>query len=305
MAGSTLSRRVSEFFGVALFAAALIWLIALATYEPTDPVWFFSAGSGAQPANFAGRVGAFLAELSFQLLGYASYLIPAAMVVLGWHYFWCRTLDAQYTKLVGAGLLFGCVSSLLSLAFGSVDVAGKPFRAGGYLGEWLASWMAEYLNRTGSIIVILTLLFLAIVLSTQFSLGRMFSSATRVSRSGGSRMFGALRSWLDERRRARQRKALLAKQAKKAEKPAPVVAAPKEPAEIPVRPSRCQSKPTDYRPRNAGRPSWRNGRRRSRIRRSRCPTRNRGSRGATARSRFRRCRCSTRRKPSARSTSAS
>ena len=168
-------------------------------------------------ANFAGRVGAFLAELSFQLLGYASHLIPAAMVVLGWHYFWCRTLDAQYTKLVGAGLLFGCVSSLLSLSFGSVDVDGKPFRAGGYLGEWLASWMAEYLNRTGSIIVILTLLFLAIVLSTQFSLGRMFSSATRVSRSGGSRMFGKLRAWLDERRRTRQRKALLAKQAKKAE----------------------------------------------------------------------------------------
>ncbi len=80
MAGSTLSRRISEFFGVALFGVALIWLIALATYEPTDPVWFFSAGSGAQPVNFAGRVGAFLAELSFQLLGYASYLIPAAMV---------------------------------------------------------------------------------------------------------------------------------------------------------------------------------------------------------------------------------
>ena len=221
MAGSTLSRRVREFVGVALFAAALIWLIALATYEPTDPVWFFSSGPGAQPMNFAGRVGAFLAELSFQLLGYASYLIPAAMVVVGWHQFWCRSLDAQYTKLVGLGLLFGCVSSLLSLAFGSVDVAGKAFRAGGYLGEWLASWMAEYLNRTGSIIVILTLLFLAIVLATQVSLGRMFSSATQVSRSGGSRMFGALRSWLDERRRARQRQALLARQAKKV----PVVAA--------------------------------------------------------------------------------
>jgi S-DNA-T family DNA segregation ATPase FtsK/SpoIIIE len=238
VAGSSVSRRVSEFFGVVLFATALIWLIALATYEPSDPVWFFSAGSGAQPVNFAGRVGAFLAELSFQLLGYASHLVPAAMVVLGWHYFWCRTLDAQYTKLIGAGLLFGCVSSLLSLAFGSVDVAGKPFRAGGYLGEWLASWMAEYLNRTGSIIVILTLLFLAIVLLTQLSLGRLFSSATRVSRSGGSRMFGAFRSWLDERRRARQRQALLAKQAKKAEKAPAVVAAPREPAEAaPVRAS--------------------------------------------------------------------
>jgi len=229
VAGSTFSRRISEFFGVALFAAALISLIALATYEPSDPVWFFSAGSRAAPSNFAGRVGAFLAELSFQLLGYASYLVPAAMVVTGWHYFWCRQLHAQYTKLVGAGLLFGCLSSLLSLAFGSVDVGGKPFRAGGYVGEWLASWMAEYLNRTGSIIVILTLLFLAAVLSTQLSLGRVFSSATTVSRSGGSRMFGRIRDWLDERRRARQRQALLAKQGKKLEKPpadAPARSAP-------------------------------------------------------------------------------
>ena len=43
-ATSTLSRRTSEFAGVALFGASLIWLIALATYEPTDPVWFFTVG---------------------------------------------------------------------------------------------------------------------------------------------------------------------------------------------------------------------------------------------------------------------
>jgi hypothetical protein len=38
MAESNLSRRISEFVGVALFALALIWLISLVTYEPTDPV---------------------------------------------------------------------------------------------------------------------------------------------------------------------------------------------------------------------------------------------------------------------------
>ena len=99
MAASRLSRRVSEFLGVALFAAALIWLVALATYEPADPVWFFSAGSNTVPVNFVGRVGAFIAELSFQLFGYGSYLIPAGLVIVGWHYFWCRALDAPYTKL--------------------------------------------------------------------------------------------------------------------------------------------------------------------------------------------------------------
>jgi S-DNA-T family DNA segregation ATPase FtsK/SpoIIIE len=233
-ARSTFSRRVSEFFGVAVFALALIWLISLATYEPTDPVWFFSAGSGAAPVNFAGRVGAFLAELSFQLFGYSSYMVPAVLVIVGWHYFWCRALDAAYTKLVGAFLLVGCLSSLLSLAFGSVDVSGKPFRAGGYLGEWLAALMSDYLNRTGSIIVILTLLFLAIILSTQVSLGRVFSTAAAVSRKGSSRLFGSVGAWWEERRRNRQRRIIAARQGKKvtAVVTPPAAAAPARPAPV-------------------------------------------------------------------------
>ena len=101
MSRSTVSRRVSEVVGVALFACALIWLIALVSYTPSDPVWFFNTGSAAVPANFAGRVGAFLAELSFQLLGYASYLVPTVLIVVGWHYFWCHALEAAYTKAVG------------------------------------------------------------------------------------------------------------------------------------------------------------------------------------------------------------
>src|SRR5687768_11949849 len=119
MADSPLSRRISEFVGVALFALALIWLIALVTYEPTDPVWFFTTDAARAPANFVGRVGAFLSELSFQLFGYASYLLPGVIAVAGWHYFWCLTPDAAYTKLLGMGLFFGCASSFLSLILGS------------------------------------------------------------------------------------------------------------------------------------------------------------------------------------------
>ena len=73
MSGTALSRRVNEFFGVALFGLALVWLIALTTYDPADAVWFFNTGGQAPPANFVGRVGAFLAELSYQVLGFAAY----------------------------------------------------------------------------------------------------------------------------------------------------------------------------------------------------------------------------------------
>ena len=37
--------------------------IALASYDPADPVWFFNTGGQEPPANFAGRVGAFPAEI--------------------------------------------------------------------------------------------------------------------------------------------------------------------------------------------------------------------------------------------------
>jgi S-DNA-T family DNA segregation ATPase FtsK/SpoIIIE len=220
VAGSSISRRVSEFIGVAFFALALLWLISLASYSASDPVWFFNTGSDVPPANFAGRIGAFMAELSYQLLGYSAYLLPPVLVVLGWHYFWCRSLDAAYTKLIGAGLLFGCVSSFLSLASASPDGARRSFRAGGYLGDRLAALLAAYLNRTGSIILILTLLFLAIILSTQFSFGRLFAVIGQILRDRTAALFGMYREWRENRRRDRQRQEVIRKHLDKAPKDA-------------------------------------------------------------------------------------
>ena len=213
-AESTLSRRLSEFLGVALFGLALIWLVALVTYEPTDPVWFFTTAATHPPVNFVGRVGAFTAELSFQLFGYGAYLIPAVAAIAGWHYFWCQRPDAVYTKAFGGMMLFSCSSAFLSLAFGSTDVAGKTFDAGGSIGSALGSLLAEYLNRTGSIIVLLTLMMLSVIISTQFSFGRMFAGASETSRDLSARGLGRFRSWLDERRKAKARKQAAIKAAK-------------------------------------------------------------------------------------------
>ena len=211
VSSSAVSRRVSEFVGVALFALALVWLIALATFDAADAVWFFNTGGQVPPANFVGQVGAFLAEVSFQILGFASYLVPILLVALGWHYFWCRPIDAAYTKLVGLLLLFGCTASFLSLAFGTLAASAKTFRAGGYLGEWLAGTLAVYLNRTGSIIVILTLLFLSLILATQFSFGRLFAHAGGHTRRWGASALSTTRQWWARRQRERQRQGVIRK----------------------------------------------------------------------------------------------
>lgn len=215
VSGSAVSRRVSEVIGVALFAVALIWLVSLVTYEPTDPVWFFTSGDGHTPANFVGRVGAFLAELSFQLFGYSAYVMPAVIAIAGWHYFWCQAFDAAYTKVVGIVLLLTCTSAFLSLALGTADDAGETFRAGGYLGSWIGAQMAEYFNETGSVIVIVTMMMLAITFSTQVSFGRLFAGASQNSRDLSARGLGWFRGWLDERRKDKQRREVIARETQK------------------------------------------------------------------------------------------
>ncbi len=226
----------------------------LATYDPNDPVWFFSTGTHDVPANFAGRVGAFLGELSYQVLGYASYLIPAVIAVAGWHYFWCRAIDAVYTKLVGALMLFACGSAFLGLTLGRVDFGPRAFRAGGYLGEWLGGFMSEYLSRTGSVIVILALMVAAVILATQFSFGRLFSVIfSGLSGVGSPRAAEAFALWREERRKAKQRREVMVKYGKqdaavaaKADKKAPKIEKPAE-----VAPARASGIFAVTRPRRA------------------------------------------------------
>ncbi len=210
---SPVSRRVSEIVGVVLFALSLIWLIALASYDPNDAAWFFAAGATRAPANFIGPVGAFLAELSFQVAGFASYLLPALVATAGWHYFWCRTVDALYTKLTGLGLLFACASAMLSLLVGSATAGVRTYEAGGFVGTVLATTLTTYLNRTGAAIVLLTLLALAVVLTTQVSFGRLFTQGVELGGATGLALRGRVLAWLDERRRMQQRRDVIAKHA--------------------------------------------------------------------------------------------
>ncbi len=215
-ASSTLSRRLSEFLGVAGFAVGLLWLIALATYSPADPAWFFNTGSSAPAANLAGRVGAFVAELSHQVVGYAAWLFPLLVGAVGWRQFWCRPIEARYTKAIGALLLVGSASSFLSLALAPARTTGASFEPGGWLGDQFAGALVASFNRTGSLIVILACLGLSLVLTTQFSFGRAFSAIASWTRERAATRVAAFWTWRDARRRERQRREIVSKHARRA-----------------------------------------------------------------------------------------
>jgi S-DNA-T family DNA segregation ATPase FtsK/SpoIIIE len=213
LADSALSRRFTEFTGVVLFATSLFWLIALVTYTPNDPVWFFNDVASGEVQNFVGALGAFLATASLQLFGFSAFLIPVAVAFIGWHYFWCTEIDAGYTKLAGVALFMACMAGLLSLGFSAFDVSGRS-EAGGLLGTVASSVLTLYLNRTGATILLLTFLGLSLILTTQFSFGRAAASLGRHLRVERG-LVGRWQDWREERRREKERQQIVEKHVKK------------------------------------------------------------------------------------------
>ena len=136
----TRSTRGAELLGLVAFAVALMLLIALATFDPRDPAPFFKAGVDGPARNFIGPFGAFLAEMLIpQLFGVAAMLLPLVLGLLGWKLFWCKPIDAPYTKAIGNLLLLLSLAGLFALVFGTVSFEGEPVRAGGAIGEILAA----------------------------------------------------------------------------------------------------------------------------------------------------------------------
>ena len=62
------------------FVFMLFWLLALLTHNPLDPAWTTS-GTGNSVRNFGGRLGAWLGDMSFFLLGYSAWWCYAAALV--------------------------------------------------------------------------------------------------------------------------------------------------------------------------------------------------------------------------------
>src|SRR5918994_7227987 len=182
MASDARNRRLAEFLGLLSFGVSLMLLISLGTYNPSDPAPFFKAGASGPARNFIGPIGAFLAELMVpQLFGMASLLLPLVLGITGWKLFWCRPIEAIYTKASGLVLLLLSLTAFLSLTFNTVTLEGEPVRAGGALGVLLASVLIASFNRTGAYIVLATGLFVSLILATQFSFAAFLSAAGRLA----------------------------------------------------------------------------------------------------------------------------
>ena len=149
---------------LALAAGALwlvLWWVALLTYSVNDPAWSTS-GRTAVAGNGFGAVGAWVADLSYFVLGYSVWWLVLAA---SWRWLrlvrrWARAPlqppASRRWRRLGLALMVLSSAALEWSRLHSLD-AVLPDRAGGLVGVWLGQGALWLFGFTGSALVLLAL----------------------------------------------------------------------------------------------------------------------------------------------------
>ena len=74
-------KRIAEIFGIAVFCAGVLLLLALITYSPEDPNFIFPENTKIK--NILGFQGSFISDIFFQSIGLVSYFFSFTLIVTG------------------------------------------------------------------------------------------------------------------------------------------------------------------------------------------------------------------------------
>jgi S-DNA-T family DNA segregation ATPase FtsK/SpoIIIE len=196
----TRSRRLNEILGLIVLVAAGLYLLALASYTPTDPSFDTVGGylTGRPAHNWTGLLGAWIADANLQVLGVAAFFLPLLLVRLGVCWVRSRPAGSGTAKFVGLSLwvIFAPAAAALLpgrlLWRGALPVAGLS-------GRLVADALVRILNVPGTVIVVLAAVGISLYLATTFTFVTAREWATE--RFG---FVGALRTgwnrWLAKRR---------------------------------------------------------------------------------------------------------
>jgi len=160
---------LNELVGFVGVTVAALLALSLLSYSPRDSS-FNVAGpviAGHPARNWIGPVGAHIADLAFQLCGYAAFLFPIAFLLLALAWFRSRPIETPWAKLCGTVLMFLALPAEMALlAFPEVRGALPP---GGLLGALGSAALRSALNPVGANLVGSACFFTALFLTTRFS----------------------------------------------------------------------------------------------------------------------------------------
>src|SRR5467141_234225 len=206
------NKRFNELIGFLCITLAILIALALLSYSPKDGAFNVSTSENAVTQNWIGPVGAYGSDGLFQIFGFAAFLLPAAILVLGWRWLRSQAIDSQVATLSGYGLLLLSLPALISLLPFIPAVRGA-IPAGGFVGGLASSGLLASV-KWGAYIVAPALLVTALFMTTRFSFSGAHAWASgpngpigRVERLGVLQKAQARwHAWREEREQRRMRR---------------------------------------------------------------------------------------------------
>jgi DNA segregation ATPase FtsK/SpoIIIE, S-DNA-T family len=199
-----LGRFAHEIVLVLGLVALVFWLLALVSYSAQDAA-FSTSGAGSATRNWGGRMGAWLADASYFLLGFSAWWCVAAAVRawLATLAGWMRANEEPHPAPEGLArtrlafwiglILLLCASTALEWSRLYRFESRLPDHAGGALGAMVGPWGVQWLGFTGSGLVFVALVVLGASVVFRFSWGH-------VAEKLGARIDG----WVETRREKRE-----------------------------------------------------------------------------------------------------
>lgn len=137
-------------FGIYLFLATV-------TYTPFDPGWMHISSDTQQVSNASGVAGAWIADLLFGFLGWASLLIPVFIFIEAVQVWWPRSFLSRPFRYAAQFFILLATSSLFYLIW-NVPADTLANASGGIIGYELGESLTQLITIYGAVALLILLL---------------------------------------------------------------------------------------------------------------------------------------------------
>ncbi|MDC3360586.1 DNA translocase FtsK 4TM domain-containing protein [Candidatus Thioglobus sp.] len=171
------SKITSESIFILLLTLGVVFLISLVTYSPDEDPWTGGAQLVKPVINSAGMFGAYLSDISIGVLGYVSYIIPIALIWLGYNFH----RDANKERSSQITFLLRLTAFLVMLFFTAalahqfapeikiIEGLKDTFLAGGWIGMSMHDLVFYEIFGSSSTIIYIGIIFVSFSIASSAS----------------------------------------------------------------------------------------------------------------------------------------
>ncbi|MEG2748616.1 MAG: DNA translocase FtsK 4TM domain-containing protein [Acinetobacter sp.] len=153
-----------------LIAFGIYLFLATVTYTPFDPGWMHISSDTQQVSNASGVAGAWIADLLFGFLGWASLFIPLFLFLEAIQVWWPRSFLNRPFRYAAQFFFILSISSLLYLHWNTpADTLDNA--AGGIIGYELGQSLSQLLTIYGATLFLLvfSIVFITLAFGVQWN----------------------------------------------------------------------------------------------------------------------------------------